>query len=365
MSAAACSAPKQQRSFSPCAWLGLARLGAIMSGSVRRPTTRLWRFCRILQVDRGTRLGELQLSPFVEAVVRVAHELYFVPSGNLSDCLSRFLLQDVSSRSGTFEDDGFHVYNIAPIYKSRLLDALRAVFDQNQRHERLNVAEAFKLLSLAKLIGPKLSHAQALSAFIQASKSHLLDDWREFDWSMSFLEWLEMLARVAAYSNGKEIAIVTVPPEPAYQPWYRGLPPYVGFEITRQSVEGIGVRVMAVHAKSPASMSGLVVGDVLLAIDQLPMHSSKDFKRQIKLKMPTDVLTIDLVSSDGSRRQASVELAVDPKVSAARVAELKQLEHDAELRHQDWQRLKERSVPLTSPQFEHFLNHATLAWTFL
>ena len=96
----------------------------------------------------------------------MAHELYSVHSGNLSDCLSRFLLQDVSSRSGTFEDDGFHVYNIAPIYKSRLLDALRAVFDQNQRHERLNIAEVFKLLSLAKLIGPKLSHAQALSAFI-------------------------------------------------------------------------------------------------------------------------------------------------------------------------------------------------------
>ena len=71
---------------------------------------------------------------------------------------------------------------------------------------------------------------------------------------------------------------------------------------------GEGVKIGAVMPDSPAEKSGLLKGDIIIMMDEIPIKSLRDYSNALKTKQPGDVVTIEFIR-DGENKTVQLELA--------------------------------------------------------
>ena len=71
---------------------------------------------------------------------------------------------------------------------------------------------------------------------------------------------------------------------------------------------GEGVKIGAVMPDSPAEKSGLLKGDIIIMMDEIPIKSLRDYSNALKTKQPGDVVTIGFIR-DGENKTVELELA--------------------------------------------------------
>ena len=71
---------------------------------------------------------------------------------------------------------------------------------------------------------------------------------------------------------------------------------------------GEGMKIGAVMPDSPAENSGLLKGDIIIKLDDIPVKSLKDYSNALKTKQPGDVVSIKYIR-EGENKTAELELA--------------------------------------------------------
>src|SRR5262245_42102149 len=71
------------------------------------------------------------------------------------------------------------------------------------------------------------------------------------------------------------------PVEPAVAPSTQGSPGWLGVALSAQPADRPGVLVSSVLRRSPADLSGLAVGDVVIAVDDQRVNDPADLSRHI------------------------------------------------------------------------------------
>ena len=71
---------------------------------------------------------------------------------------------------------------------------------------------------------------------------------------------------------------------------------------------GEGMKIGAVMPDSPAEKSGLLKGDIIIMLDEIPVKSLRDYSNALKTKQPGDVVVIEYIR-DGENKTVELELA--------------------------------------------------------
>lgn len=87
---------------------------------------------------------------------------------------------------------------------------------------------------------------------------------------------------------------------------------FLGVSLEARSDGGAGSIISSVQPGSPANDAGILVGDIVLAVDGEPVNGQAGLVAAIRDRSPSDSLTIDLVR-DGERLSVTAVLAARPQ----------------------------------------------------
>jgi C-terminal processing protease CtpA/Prc len=121
-------------------------------------------------------------------------------------------------------------------------------------------------------------------------------------------------ARLKAASQPSVAPGVVRPPDRVPAPGASLPPPsvWIGVSMQMQPGSAAGVVVQDVVANGPAANSGLVAGDVIMAVDGRPVTSPQQLRAEIGTRSPGQNVTLD-VTRDGNSFRVGITVAAYPK----------------------------------------------------
>ena len=87
---------------------------------------------------------------------------------------------------------------------------------------------------------------------------------------------------------------------------------FLGVSLEARSDGGVGSIIATVQPDSPADEAGILVGDIVLAVDDEPVNGQAGLVAAIRDRNPGDTISIDLVR-DGERLSVTATLVARPK----------------------------------------------------
>jgi len=87
---------------------------------------------------------------------------------------------------------------------------------------------------------------------------------------------------------------------------------FLGVSLEARRDGGVGSIIATVQPDSPAEAAGLLVGDIVLAVDGEPVNGQAGLVAAIRDRNPGDTISIDLVR-DGERLSVTATLVARPK----------------------------------------------------